>query len=78
MSLTLDMPNVSSMATIAAVAGIDYDKIAWEQETDGSTTAIRADPSTGLRLVEVPQGDLNLLCDESTGKRHPFVPANCR
>ena len=78
LSPTLDVPNISSTTSVAAVIGIDYDKIAWEQKTDGSTVAIRADPSTSLRLVKVPQGGLSLLCDESTGKCRPFVPAKCR
>jgi len=62
---------------IIVVSGIDYDEIAREQLKDESTKAIRADPSIGLRLVEVPQGDLTLLCAESTGKRRPFVPVAC-
>ena len=74
----LDVSNISSTTSAAAVGGVDYDEIVREQQMDESTKAIRNDPSTSLRLVEVPQGDLTLLCDESTGKRRPFVPAVCR
>ena len=59
----------------AAVGGVDFDEIVREQQNDELLEAIQNDPSTGLRLVEVPQGDLTHLCDESTGKLCPFVLA---
>ena len=75
LSPTLDIPNVSSMTSAAAVSRVDFDEIMREQQNDESLEAIQNDPSTGLRLIEVPQGDLTHLCDESTGKLRPFVLA---
>ena len=75
LSPTLDIPNVSSTTSAAAVGGVDFDEIVREQQNDELLEAIQNDPSTGLRLVEVPQGDLTHLCDESTGKLRPFVLA---
>ena len=77
LSPVLDVLNIASTSSIAAIEGVDFDEIALEQKDDVGTRAIRNDPATGLRLVDVPRGDLTLLCDESTGKLQPFVPAMC-
>ena len=77
LSPVLDVLNIASTSSIAAIEGVDFDEIAREQKDDVGTRAIRNDPATGLRLVNVPRRDLTLLCDESTGKLRPFVPAMC-
>ena len=73
----LDVLNIAATSSIAAIEGVDFNEIAHEQKDDVGTLAIRNDPATGLRLVDVPRGDLTLLCDESMGKLRPFVPATC-
>ena len=78
LSPVLDVLNITSMSSIAAIKGLDFDEITSEQQDDVGTRAIRNDPTTGLRLVDVPRGDLTLLCDKSTGKLRPFIPATCR
>ena len=78
LSPILDVPNVATTSSVAAIEGIDFDEIAREQLNDAETRAIRGDSATGLRLVDVPHNDLHLLCDESTGRLRPFVPATCR
>merc|ERR1712015_233227 len=79
LSPIVDAPNVAASLSIAAVAGIDFDAIAHAQQSDTETIAIRRDAATGLRLVEVERDNPPaLLCDESTGRLRPFVPANFR
>merc|ERR1712015_452791 len=79
LSPIVDAPNVAASLSVAAIAGIDFDAIARGQQSDAETIAIRRDSATGLRLVEVDRDNSPaLLCDESTGRLRPFVPANFR
>merc|ERR1712015_461014 len=79
LSPIVDAPNVAASLSVAAIAGIDFDAIARAQQGDAATIAIRRDAATSLRLVEVERDNSPaLLCDESTGRLRPFVPANFR
>ena len=60
------------------IEGIDFDEMACSQQTNAETRAIHEDFTTSHRLVEVPRGNLALLCDELKGKLRPFIPATCR
>merc|ERR1712015_495911 len=75
LSPTLDIPNVSSTTSATAVGGVDFDEIVREQQNDELLKAIQNDPSTGLRLVEVPQGDLTHSLNRETT---PFRPGGVR
>ena len=59
--------------------GIDYEIMATDQLNDKDTQAYRT-AITGLRVEDVPfcNGKFTLLCDVSTGRPRPIVPASWR
>ncbi len=70
-----------SRASISAVhAGIDFRAMAQEQQADPEIHAYRT-AVTDLKFEDIPVDDssgLTLLCDISTGKQRPVVPATWR
>ena len=70
-----------SRATIADVQlGIEYGAMATAQQQDTEVQAYRTATSSSLQVEDIPFGThcVTLLCDMSTGRPRPIVPASWR
>ena len=64
-----------SRLSAIALPTIDYRQLAQDQVDSEEITAYKTS-TTSLRLVEVPFGNIGILCDISTGKERPIIPAS--
>ena len=58
--------------------GIDFSRMARDQQLDPEFRRISRDPNSGLTFRKVPVGDFHLYVDISNGPARPFVPFSWR
>jgi hypothetical protein len=70
----------SSICALHTEIGVDYTAMAAAQRSDKEDMASYGRGTTGLRLQQIPFGDVGdtLLCDVSTGHPRPVVPSSFR
>lgn len=57
---------------------IDYQRMAEQQQDDDELRDAQSNSSLELKKMNLPNTNVTLFCDISTGRVRPFVPAACR
>lgn len=70
---------LSRISSIAIPSPIDYAAIAESQETDKELQALLQKPQNlQFKKITLPDSDISLYCDISTGKARPYIPTSFR